>query len=64
MDAIDTRLNLAKRLGVSEVIDAKQGSVAERIRELTDDRGVDVCLEATGSYVALHEAVRSVAYSV
>jgi threonine dehydrogenase-like Zn-dependent dehydrogenase len=63
VDAIDTRLDLAKRLGASEVIDPKQGNVAERIRELTDDRGADVCLEATGSYAALHEAIRSAAYS-
>ena len=37
--------------------------MAERIRDLTDGRGADVCLEVTGNYRALHEAIRSVAYS-
>ena len=44
-------------------LDATEGSVAERIRELTGGRGADVCLEVTGNYRALHEAIRSVAYS-
>ena len=35
-----------------------EGEVAERIRELTDGRGADVCLEVTGNYRALHEAIR------
>ena len=42
---------------------AKEGSVAEQIRELTDDRGADVAIEASGSTEALHEAIRTVAYS-
>jgi threonine dehydrogenase-like Zn-dependent dehydrogenase len=37
--------------------------VAERIRELTDGRGADVCLEVSGVAAALHEAVRSCAYA-
>jgi threonine dehydrogenase-like Zn-dependent dehydrogenase len=45
------------------VIDASEGEVAERIRELTDGRGADVCLEVSGNYRALHEAIRSVAYN-
>ena len=45
------------------MLDAATGDVAEQIRELTDGRGADVCLEVTGNYRALHEAIRSVAYS-
>src|SRR4029079_11177023 len=45
------------------VLDPADGGVAERIRDLTEGRGADVCLEVSGSYHALHEAVRSVAYS-
>ena len=63
VDGIGRRLELAKRLGASEVIDVKQGGVAERIKESTDGLGADVCLEVSGSYAALHEAIRSVAYS-
>jgi 2-desacetyl-2-hydroxyethyl bacteriochlorophyllide A dehydrogenase len=63
VDGIASRRDLAKRLGAHEVIDASAGGVAERIRELTDGRGADVCLEVTGNYGALHEAIRAVAYS-
>jgi 2-desacetyl-2-hydroxyethyl bacteriochlorophyllide A dehydrogenase len=63
VDTIASRRTLATELGADEVIDAGQGQVAEQIRELTDGRGADVCLEVTGNYRALHEAIRSVAYS-
>jgi 2-desacetyl-2-hydroxyethyl bacteriochlorophyllide A dehydrogenase len=36
-------------------------SPAERIRALTDGRGADVCVEASGVPAALHEAVRACA---
>ncbi len=63
VDGIASRRDLAKSLGAHHVLDAREGSVGERIRELTDGRGADVCLEVTGNYAALHEAIRSVAYS-
>lgn len=63
VDGVASRRELAKRLGAYEVIDATAGGVAERIRELTDGRGADVCLEVSGNYRALHEAIRSVAYN-
>ena len=63
VDNIAGRRALATELGADEVIDAGEGQVAERIRDLTDGRGADVCLEITGNYRALHEAIRSVAYS-
>ena len=63
VDNLPARRELALELGADQVLDATQGSVAERIRELTGGRGADACLEVTGSYRALHEAIRSVAYS-
>ncbi|BDI22703.1 zinc-binding dehydrogenase [Herbiconiux sp. L3-i23] len=63
VDGVAARRDLALELGADEVIDASAGGVAERIRELTDNRGADVCLEVTGNYAAMHEAIRSVAYS-
>ncbi len=63
VDGIAGRRELAGELGAEELIDAGQGDVAERIRDLTDGRGADVCLEVTGHYRALHEAIRAVAYS-
>jgi threonine dehydrogenase-like Zn-dependent dehydrogenase len=63
VDAIAQRRSLAQRLGAHHTLDAADGSVAERIRGLTGGRGADVCLEVTGNYRALHEAIRAVAYS-
>lgn len=63
VDAIGARLELARKLGAAETIDAGDGGVAERIRELTGGMGADVSLEVSGAYPALHEAIRSTAYS-
>ncbi|HEU5486388.1 MAG TPA: zinc-binding dehydrogenase [Microlunatus sp.] len=63
VDSIESRRDLARDLGADIVLDATQGQVAEQIRDLTSGRGADVCLEVTGNYRALHEAVRAVAYS-
>lgn len=63
IDGVATRRDLALKLGADLALDVAEGQVAERIRELTDGRGADVCLEITGNYAALHEAIRSVAYS-
>jgi threonine dehydrogenase-like Zn-dependent dehydrogenase len=63
VDAIPGRLALARSLGAEEVLDAREGSVAERVHELTQGRGADVSLEVSGRYPALHEAIRSTAYS-
>lgn len=63
VDGIAARRELASRLGADVVLDPGAGGVAEQIRDLTDGRGADVCLEVTGNYRAMHEAIRSVAYS-
>ncbi|MDQ3576212.1 MAG: zinc-binding alcohol dehydrogenase [Actinomycetota bacterium] len=62
IDAIPHRLELARRLGADETLDAREGQVAEHVRALTGGRGADVALEVTGNHQALHEAVRTVAY--
>lgn len=63
VDLLPNRLECARNIGLDAVLDGSEGGVAERIRELTEGRGADVCIEASGSAQALHEAVRSVAYS-
>jgi 2-desacetyl-2-hydroxyethyl bacteriochlorophyllide A dehydrogenase len=63
VDRIPARLAMAARLGADEVVDGGTMDAGQRIRELTGGRGADVTLEVSGAYRALHEAVRSTAYS-
>lgn len=62
VDLLGTRRDLAEQLGADVVIDARE-QVGEQIKELTGGRGADICIESSGSTAALHEAVRSCAYS-
>jgi 2-desacetyl-2-hydroxyethyl bacteriochlorophyllide A dehydrogenase len=63
VDLHASRLDLARRLGADMVIDGRGESPAETIKQLTDGRGADVCIEASGATSALHEATRACAYS-
>jgi len=63
VDGIAGRRDLALKLGAHAVLDPGEGEVAERVREMTEGRGADVCMEITGNYRAMHEAIRSAAYS-
>jgi threonine dehydrogenase-like Zn-dependent dehydrogenase len=63
VDRIEKRLELAIELGAIERgFNPREGSPAEKIKEMTDGRGADVTIEVTGSAQALHEAVRATAY--
>ncbi len=63
VDGIRRRLELAGELGAAHVIDFNEKSPAEEIKGLTEGRGADVSIEISGSYPALHEAIRSTAYN-
>jgi 2-desacetyl-2-hydroxyethyl bacteriochlorophyllide A dehydrogenase len=63
VDGIPRRLELAEELGAAHVIDFNKKSPAEEIKNLTEGRGADVSIEISGSYPALHEAIRSTAYN-
>jgi 2-desacetyl-2-hydroxyethyl bacteriochlorophyllide A dehydrogenase len=64
VDMIEKRLELAKELdAIEEGFNPRDGSPAEKIKALTNGRGADVTLEASGNTQALNEAVRATAYS-
>lgn len=64
VDLIEKRMDLAKELGAIEcAFNPRDGSPAQKIKELTNGRGADVTIEVSGSDKALHEAVRATAYS-
>jgi 2-desacetyl-2-hydroxyethyl bacteriochlorophyllide A dehydrogenase len=61
VEAIADRRDQATAFGARHVLDPVADDVGNRIKELTGGRGADVCIEISGSYRALHEAVRSCA---
>lgn len=63
VDLSAERRETAVRLGATTALDPAEGDVGERVRAVTGNRGADVVIEMSGSYHALHEAVRTAAYS-
>jgi alcohol dehydrogenase len=48
IDVDDNRLQVAKSLGATDLIDSSDGKAAERVMALTGGAGVDVAIEAVG----------------
>lgn len=48
IDPLDYRLNLANKVNTVETINPKETDPIEAIRELTEGRGADVCVDAVG----------------
>jgi S-(hydroxymethyl)glutathione dehydrogenase/alcohol dehydrogenase len=48
VDVADDKLDAARRLGATDVVNATAEDPATRVRELTDGRGVDVAFEVLG----------------
>ena len=49
VDLFEKRLEVARRLGATDVIDASKENVEERVRELFDGEGADIVFETAGS---------------
>lgn len=58
VDTVPTRLEMAKKLGATHVVDFKKGNPVEKILKLTDDRGVDVSIEALGTQGTFESCLR------
>lgn len=48
VDIDDNRLEISKRLGATQVVNNSDGSAVRKIMEMTDNKGVDVAIEALG----------------
>ncbi len=59
-DLVPMRLEMAERLGATDLIDASKVDAEEAIMELTAGRGVDVAFECAGAIPALQMAMRVV----
>lgn len=55
---VSERMDVARGLGATHIVDFKQGNVVEQIMALTDGRGVDVAIEALGTQGTFESALR------
>ena len=63
VDPLENRRNIAARLGAEKTFDPTACDVGREIKALTGTKGVDVAIDASGSYRALQAAMRTVHYS-
>lgn len=63
VDRIADRLAHATRYGARTTVDVTTESAAAVLRGATGGRGADVCLELSGAYPALHEAIRATTHA-
>jgi threonine dehydrogenase-like Zn-dependent dehydrogenase len=61
VETIPARQRLSLALGADACLDPAQVDVALAVREMTNGRGADVVIEASGAYPALQEAIRTAA---
>ncbi|MCO4239397.1 NAD(P)-dependent alcohol dehydrogenase [Pseudarthrobacter sp. MDT3-28] len=59
VDIHDARLELARELGATHVINSKTENLADRLREITADAGVDYVVDTTGIPALLRQAADS-----
>jgi len=52
-----SRLEVAQRLGADAVVDSTSGDLISQIQAITRGRGVDLIIEATGSHLAISQAI-------
>jgi 2-desacetyl-2-hydroxyethyl bacteriochlorophyllide A dehydrogenase len=60
VDPIDNRLELARQLGADAVFNPTRCDPALEIKNLTGKKGVDVAIDISGAYPALHTAMRCI----
>jgi threonine dehydrogenase-like Zn-dependent dehydrogenase len=60
IDTIDSALERAKKVGADEVINPKQEKPIQKIKEMTEGKGVDLALEFVGLKKTIEEAAESV----
>jgi S-(hydroxymethyl)mycothiol dehydrogenase len=56
IDLDPRKLELATRLGATHTVDATREDPVERVRQLTEGNGADVCIEAVGNAKVMEQA--------
>ncbi|WP_076811272.1 NAD(P)-dependent alcohol dehydrogenase [Limosilactobacillus fermentum] len=61
VDIHDERLELAKELGATDVINSKNVDIVKAIQDLTDGHGVDYAVDTTGVSKVIQDAIKALA---
>jgi len=59
-DVVASRLDFARTMGVRAALDASSDDVPEKLRGVTQGRGADMAIVASGSRAAIMQALRSI----
>jgi len=62
IEPIDRRRALAKRYGADLLLDPLQCDAGLEVKKVTNGDGVDISIETSGSYQALHQSIRGTRY--
>ncbi|SNS60879.1 L-iditol 2-dehydrogenase [Anaerovirgula multivorans] len=57
VDILDNRLETAKKIGATDIINAKDVDVLKKIEELTEGKGADVVIDAAGAEATVKHTV-------
>ena len=60
-DVSDDKLQLAKRMGADELVDARSGDIVDQVKALTAGRGVDAAIDMVASSQTLQASLASLA---
>ena len=60
IDAVDRRLDVARRFGANVTLNTQDGDPVPEIKRLTEGRGVDVAIEALGRQETFENALRAI----
>ena len=60
-DVSDDKLQLAKRMGADELVDARSGDIVEQVKAVTAGRGVDAAIDMVASSQTLQASLASLA---
>lgn len=60
VDIADNRLNKAKELGATHIINATKEDVVKRIKEITSNKGVDLAIETAGAVITANQCIHAV----
>jgi len=61
-DPVDKRLETAKKLGADIAIDPRKEDFIQVVRDVTDGRMADICVEVVGSTVTVEQAIAAVGH--